>query len=281
MRQIIPKVLIASALIAGSNVGLAPHAVSETSTARPAQRHIRRAPQPKAARALEVDHVMIHVTPGAPERAALERAGFRIAPDVNHHEGQGSASITVEFGNSFLELVWRDDSVEVAPGLEKIAERFQRQGQWRTSGWSPFGIGLRRSASGPDSLPFPTREVRGPWMEPGAKLEIISPANDTLGPRIFVVPRTMAANGLPDSDSERRRLSQRETFEHANGARRISSVKVLGPQRGMTPATHLVAQYSPVVFAVATHWALDVTFDRGAKGVTRDLRPDLPLVVHF
>lgn len=37
---------------------------------------------------LEVDHVMIHVAVGAPERAALERAGFVVAPTVNHHDGQ-------------------------------------------------------------------------------------------------------------------------------------------------------------------------------------------------
>ena len=204
-----------------------------------------------------------------------------MAPDVNHHEGQGSASITVEFENCFIELVWRDDSVSVASGLEKVAERFQRQGQWRTSGWSPFGIGLRRTSSAPDSLPFPTRAVRAPWMDPGAKLEIISPADDTLGPRIFVVPRTMAANGQPDSESERRRLAQPETFEHANGSRRLTRVRVLAPPRGLTPTARLAARYSPVAFASAADWLLDVTFDGGTKRVTRDLRPALPMIVHL
>jgi len=281
LRASIPRILIASSLLAGSGAALESHGVSATASARPAQEHARGGPQPKAPQALEVDHLMIHVTPGAPERAALERAGFRFAPDVNHHDGQGSASITVELENAFMELVWRDDSVDVAPVLEKVAERFQRQGQWRTSGWSPFGIGLRRTASAPDSLPFPTRAVRGPWMEPGAKLEIISAADDTLGPRLFVVPRSMAASGRPDSESERRRLSQPETFVHPNGARRISGVKVSCPPRARTPATRLASRYSPVAFSSAAQWLLEVTFDGGARGMTRDLRPDLPIVVHF
>ena len=64
---------------------------------------------------LELDHVLIMVSPDAPERAALERAGFLISPDVNHHEGQGTSSITADFQNSYLELAWVDPKVSVAP----------------------------------------------------------------------------------------------------------------------------------------------------------------------
>src|SRR5262249_15238230 len=53
---------------------------------------------------LALSHAWIVVPPGALERAALERAGFRIAPTVNRHDGQGTASITVELLNGFLEL---------------------------------------------------------------------------------------------------------------------------------------------------------------------------------
>lgn len=53
---------------------------------------------------LTLSHAWIVVTPGAPERKALEGAGFRIAPTVNRHDGQGTASVTVEFLNGFLEF---------------------------------------------------------------------------------------------------------------------------------------------------------------------------------
>jgi hypothetical protein len=118
-------------------------------------------------------------------------------------------------------------------------------------------------------------------MAPGASLEIISAASDTAGPRLWVVPRSMAANGRPETDSERRRLSKRDTFIHANGARAISAVKVFAPDRGLTPAAQLVARHSAVVFAPGTDWLLEITFDRGRRGVTRDLRPELPVVCRF
>lgn len=106
----------------------------------------------------------------------------------------------VEMENGFLELMWRDSAVRVAPELGAIANRFLQQSLWRTSGWAPVGIGLRRAPGVTDSLPFPTRAVRAEWMRPGAAIEIVSAARDTLGPRLFVVPPMMGANRSPDSE---------------------------------------------------------------------------------
>jgi hypothetical protein len=229
---------------------------------------------------LEVDHLMIHVAPGAPERAALERAGFTVAPTVNRHDGQGSASVMVELQNGFLELVWRDDSVSVAPGLEAVAHRFQQQSAWKSTGWSPFGIGLRRAPGAPDSLPFPTRTVRADWMRPGAAIELIS-ATDSLGPRLWVVPAMMAANGDPNSESERDRRSDPAVFSHANGAQRFTSVKVIAPGSGLTAGTQLIGATGVVTFERGPEWILDVTLDGGSQHQTRDLRPTLPVILHY
>src|SRR5262249_42176592 len=149
----------------------------------------------------------------------------------------------------------------------RVAERFRKQSDWRTTGWSPFSIGLRRSDAAPDTLPFETRPVRAPWMEPGAAIEILSAADDTAGARMFVVPRSMAANGRPDSDSERRRLDQRGTFLHANGARRITAVRVVAPAGALDEATETVESYSPITFAPGKDWCLQVVFDGGRRGV--------------
>jgi Glyoxalase-like domain len=74
---------------------------------------------------IELDHVWIMVSPNAPERAALERAGFHVSPDLNRHDGQGTASITVEFENAYLELMWPDSTITVSPGLEQAAQDCQ------------------------------------------------------------------------------------------------------------------------------------------------------------
>ncbi len=53
---------------------------------------------------LILSHGWIVVRTGARERTVLEKAGFRIAPTINRHEGQGAVSVTVELLNGFLEL---------------------------------------------------------------------------------------------------------------------------------------------------------------------------------
>lgn len=87
---------------------------------------------------LKLSHVMIVVREGAPERVALEKAGFRIAPGVNHHDGQGTSSVTVELLNGFLELIYPDSTVSVTPALRTGAERFRLKSNWRESGYSPI-----------------------------------------------------------------------------------------------------------------------------------------------
>ena len=34
-------------------------------------------------------------------------------------------------------------------------------------------------------------------------------------------------------------------------------------------------------FAEGKEWAIEITFDRGRKAQTRDLRPGLPLIIHY
>src|SRR2546425_18177 len=48
-----------------------------------------------AAPPLMLSPAWIGVTTGAPERGAVEKGGSRIAPTVNRHDGQGTASVTV------------------------------------------------------------------------------------------------------------------------------------------------------------------------------------------
>src|SRR6266446_5773062 len=67
---------------------------------------------------VQFDHLWIVVSRDAPERVVLEKAGFRVAPEVNKHDGQGTASVMLEFQNSFLELVWPDPTVPISPGME-------------------------------------------------------------------------------------------------------------------------------------------------------------------
>src|SRR5260370_287312 len=144
-----------------------------------------------AAAELEFDHVWIVVSRDAPERAALERAGLKISPDVNRHDGQGTASVSAEFFNAYIELMWPDPTVSVAPGAERGVEKFKNRMNWRTSGWSPIGIALHRTGPG-TTLPFPTWSLAPDWMPEGTANEILTALDDKKSPSLFIKPPVLA-----------------------------------------------------------------------------------------
>lgn len=227
--------------------------------------------------AFELDHVILFVSPGAPERAALERAGLHIAPAANRHDGQGTASVTVEFENGFLELMWPDDSVPIAPERQEGARKFRQKSAWRTTGWSPVGIGIRRAPQTPDKLPFATWSIRTEWMPPGATLEIITPKADVLAPAISVVPRIMAvAEGTP-ADAERAKA-----IAHPLGARRITALRLVEPPReDPDNPTRILTRYGIAKVEPGKEWLVELTLDGGSKGKVQDLRPELPLLIRY
>lgn len=238
---------------------------------------------PRAEAPVELDHVWIVVSPGAPERAALERAGFRVAPALNRHEGQGTASVTVELQNAFLELLWPDSSVPVAPGRERAVTVFRRRMEWRSTGWSPLGIGLRRTGPAADSLPFPVRRLTGlPWMRPGTAIELLTAPADSLGPSVWIVPEYQVVP--EDSNARAVRTGSARAWEltHPNGVRRLTAARMTAPNpAGIHPPARFLDSLGIVTLAPGPEWLLELTFDDAAQRRIADLRPELPLVVRY
>jgi len=213
---------------------------------------------------LRFDHLFILVQPKAPERAALERAGFRVNPTVNKHEGQGTASVMAEFEDGFIELMWVDPGVSVQPGAERGVEKFRKRAEWRTSGWSPFGINLVRDK--PGDYPFPTWTISMPWMEPGTSIVVLTARDDTSSPPVSVHPHATKQKG----------------DRYPNGVKRITHVRIIAPKSYTpVPAVTYARDAGAIELATGDAWLAEITFDGGRKHETRDLRPDLPLLIHY
>jgi hypothetical protein len=230
---------------------------------------------------LKLSHAWIVVKTGARERAALEKAGFRIAPTVNRHDGQGTASVTVELLNGFLELIYPDPTVPVSPASQAGAEKFRLKSAWRETGYSPIGIVFDRTPATPEKLPFPTWKVSADWMEKGTFIEMMTPKEM---PR--AVSLSISSHPASTRESENEMLARDPVkgamFLHPNGARRLTGLRVVAPGAdGFPPAASYIAGHGLVKFDVGSHWLLDVTLDNGTQGVTKDLQPDLPMVIHY
>lgn len=229
---------------------------------------------------IRLSHAWIVVTTGAPERMALIGAGFRIATTINRHDGQGTASVTVELLNGFLELLYPDPTVPVSPGLEAGAEKFRLKSRWRETGYSPIGIVFDRLPGRAEALPFPTWKVSADWMEPGTFIEMLTPREMPRAVSLSIsshADRPEARNAQLARDPEKGAM-----FRHPNGARRLTGMRVVGPGPEVNPpAVKHIGEWGLMSFALGQEWLLEVTLDNGAQGLTKDLRPVLPLVLHF
>lgn len=213
---------------------------------------------------LKLSHAWIVVKEGAAERTAFERAGFQIDPNVNHHEGQGTSSITVEFENGFLELMYPDANVSVTNAV--AAEKFRLKSQWRESGYSPIGLVFDRTASTPTAFPFATWKVTSDWLEKGTFIEMLTPRD---------MPKALSLSIASHTSDTR-------AFHHPNGTKRLTSVHVIAPSADqLPPAASYIAEHGQAKFDVAKDWLLEVTLDEGRRGITKDLRPDLPMLIHY
>jgi len=233
-------------------------------------------PSPSSAK-LEFDHVWIVVTRDAPERLALERAGLKISPGVNRNDGQGTASVAAEFLNSYLELMWPDPTVSVAPGAERGVEKFKNRMNWRTTGWCPIGIALHRV--GPSApFQFPTWTIAPDWMPKGTVIEILTARDDTRSPSFFIEPAELAVKAKVKANGN----DSTKASDHPIGVERVTDVRLIRP-REYQPADAFKYLEQAGIFrsSEGTEWAVELTFDAGRKGQTKDLRPDLPLVLHY
>ena len=220
------------------------------------------AEQPK----LRFDHLFILVQPGAPERAALAKAGFTIDPNVSRHDGQRTASISTEFDDGYIELMWVEPTVNVVATGQRAVEKFRNRAAWRTSGWSPFGINLSPIKRGDiPAFPFPTWSITMPWMD-GGSIVVLTARDDTASPSVSLHPEATRQKGA----------------RHANSVKKITHVRIVAP-RGYTPvpAMTYARDIGAIELGSGDAWLAEITFDGGRKKETRDLRPDLPLLVHY
>lgn len=231
-------------------------------------------------RPLALSHAWIVVPTGAPQRTVLEKAGFRIAPTINIHDGQGTASVSVEFLNGFFELIYPDPTVPISPASKVGAEKFRLKSEWRDTGYSPIGIVFDRTEATPEKFSFSTWRVSADWMEKDTFIEMLTPKEM---PKALSLSISSHAQN-PESENEKlaRDPVKGAMFHHPNGARRLTAVRVVAPSaESLPPSATYIASHGLMKFDVGGQWLLELTLDNRKQRVTKNFQPDLPLVIHY
>lgn len=219
---------------------------------------------------LELDHLFIFTDAGAPTADRLVESGLTEGTP-NTHPGQGTSNRRFFFRNAMLELLWVHDEREArSPEISPV--RLWERANYRSSGYSPFGLCFRSGISvAPNRriLPFATWEFRPPYLPPGSHIEI---AAETAGsePLVFATPFA----GRPGSYPPERR----QPLEHPAGLREITSLKLTLPAvENISEALRRLARSGIVEFETGDEHLAEVESDRRARGLSACFPPELPL----
>ena len=200
--------------------------------------------------AVELDHIFIRVTVGAPEAGRLADFGFIEGPP-NRHPGQGTACRRFFFRNAMLELLWVEDSAAAAGSLQLTERR------------SPFGICVRPADEGHAVAPFATWEYRPAYLPAGHVIHMASE-------RALDEPLCFFLG-----------FGRSPAMEQPVGFQNVTGVRIITPAPVRSDAMKaLVAEHVLTVESGPEH-RLELTLEDARAGRSHDFRPELPLVFHW
>lgn len=219
---------------------------------------------------LELDHVYILVTKGAPEVRSIEASGFHLLDYVVEHTGQGTASRLFMFKNMYLELVWVTDKQELIQQSEQLGIDVIAPEDWRETGASPFGIGLHYKDNKVHPLPTPTKKSWVEWMPSSAWIEMI-PKASIYEPEYFVLSEELAF-----IDPEAAKTA------HPLGVQYLTHLCITVVNRDtLGPMTQLLEESQVLQVRDGAFPLMELTFDNGVHNKSLDYRPELPLIIYY
>ena len=121
-----------------------------------------------------------------------------------------------------------------------------------------------------------------PWMPADSGIEILTARDDTKSPSLFVEPRSLAVNEAKNRTAIQKKSPDAAVFQHPPGVQRITGVRLVSPgdYQPVLAVTYLEKLHI-VSVQPGMEWLLEITFDGGKQGKSKDLRPDLPLMILY
>jgi hypothetical protein len=220
--------------------------------------------------AVEVDHVFVSASAGAPEAQRLIDLGL-VEGSRNRHPGQGTANRRFFFANAMLELIWVEDAAEAQNEAEP-ARRLHLWERWagRAGEACPFGVCLRPAVGESAVAPFPSWEYRPGYSPVGMPVADSSTVDSE--PLLFYIPMHRRTDTAPPD--------QRQPYEHRLPIRELTAVRIFAPGAATFSAAMLATlRTGALSFQRAAQPLLELGFDGERSGQRADLRPQLPLLL--
>ena len=210
---------------------------------------------------LELDHFFILVEPNAQVADILLSLGMEESFSRDH-PGQGTSNRRFSFSNGMLEFIWVRDAQEADNGPGKDLCFSQRA---LNPNASPFGVILYRKDNTDLKLPFSGWQYQTDYFKPPQAFHVGSNSSELSEPLCFYVPFI--------EPSERQVTSGK--------FKSISQVCIHNPAALDSEVLKQAGTADRLSFKHGEEHLVEVTFDDHQLGLSRDLRPDIPMIMHW
>jgi len=211
---------------------------------------------------IELDHLFVCTSPGAPEAEKLVQLGLHEGPP-NQHPGQGTACRRFAFANAMIELIWVSDAMEAQSQSARRTLLWQRWSS-RAGNASPFGICLRPVDSQDTKAPFPSWEYRPAYLPDPLFMDI--------GEAGVEEPMWVYLNFM-------QRVQREQWFiEHPISIRQITGLTLTTPVPLRSAVAQTVVENGILSTRTGTTSLLEIEFDGNRRKERVDFRPHLPFV---
>jgi hypothetical protein len=211
---------------------------------------------------IELDHLFVCATPGAPEGDKLVQFGLHEGPP-NQHPGQGTANRRFAFSNAMIELLWLSDEREVQSQATKRTLLWERLSGRNGSG-SPFGICVRPLGSEDSGPPFPSWEYRPAYLADPLVLHI--------GEAAVEEPMWVYLSFM------RRTFREQWFIEHPSGVREITGLTLTTSVPLHSRVSQKMIESGILTARTGAAPLLEIEFDGKRQNQRMDFRPHLPFV---
>lgn len=212
---------------------------------------------------LELDHFFILVEPEAKVAELLVSLGMQEGTR-NKHDGQGTSNRRFYFSNSMLEFLWVHDADEAikGPGRELL---FPERAKDPSA--SPFGVILQRKDNSSLEMPFNGWKYQPDYFNPPWAFHVGANSSNIIEPLCFYVPFVEPEPVVRETEAG--------TFKS------ISKVHIYTPSEPLSAVLGVANTADRLSIDHGKGHLMEITFNDQQRGCSKDLRPDIPLIIHW
>jgi hypothetical protein len=211
----------------------------------------------------ELDHILVCVSPGAPEAACLASLGLTEGTP-NTHPGQGTACRRFVFENSYLELLWVHDAAEARSDLVRPTRLWDR---WsgRNGSFCSIGFCFRPATPATADVPFEAWEYRPSYLPEPLCIHVAANVDVLTEPMLCYLS-----------------FAKRQRLEHASGLPKITRTEFVSPHGDRaSPILRSLGAVGSIRLRSGPQYAVELGFDGETEGRKAHCGPELPLVLSW